>query len=105
MALDWAASRIPLPAETRDFALLGARALSPCGTQGSNLDPELISSGIELAGFYLEREDLSFETLSRVLVRDVGQAGTEDVELSRYIHIWFAGARGILALTKAPRAT
>lgn len=56
-----------------------------------------------LALYHLERSSLSFEALSHLLSQDLEQAPVPDEKFSRYLHIWYAGARGILDLAEGPR--
>ena len=99
VALDWAASNLPLPITTRTMAVKAAACLR-AAQPTADLDPEMITNGITLAGYHLERDRFSFDELEHVLRQELGLATASD-KLSSYIHAWYAGAAGLLALASA----
>ena len=60
----------------------------------------MITNGITLAGYHLERDQLGFEELAQVLRQELNPAAASD-KVTAYIHAWYVGAAGLLALASA----
>lgn len=99
-AVNWAARAGTLPEPTCALTLTAAHGLAE--NNGTVWDSELIIWGIELATYYLERQDLSYEDLSGILTHDLASEDGSNEAFKAYLPIWYAGATGLMGLANTP---